>query len=175
MTLAEYNLFMRSSPIARNSLKRILGAEGNPLEIEKLEIKNNYTNTNAVICQNYFKGIGISLRPVLKGQKPDIYNNSITDLHIGGYVIYDRPSYKEDYYKLFKLKDDYLSDKVILESHKGERDEIAWKYVFDLEEAKSNPVYDKLKDIVLVNDDHNKDNVDHTEASYDEEDSDEES
>lgn len=151
MTLSEYDYFMRSSPIARSSLKTIISSEGNPMDIRKLKIKSNYSNTNAIIAQGYFKGIGIRLNSTKNENKMTIYEDTIIPIHMGGKIIYDKPSNKEQYYKLFKLKDEYILNHYIIESYEGEKEDIAWNYIMSLQEVKDLPIYENMKNVIYGN------------------------
>lgn len=147
--LAEYNIFMRSSTMGRKSLKRILETEGNPLAIKRLKVQDNYINANADISNAKLKGIGLRLKFYKDGDDtPDVLVDAIMPLYIGGYTIYDSPLNKPIYNKLFRTFDKYLSTVSIVQTYEGEKQDIAWKYVFNLPEIKEMNISDDIKDMV---------------------------
>lgn len=148
-TLAEYNVFMRSSPIGRKSLQRILAADGNPMDIKKLKVKSNYTNTNALILAANFKAIGIRLNFVSENKDHTIVCDQVQPYFVDGMMIIDRPTNKPFYQTLFDLKKDYINHNIIIEGYKGEADEIAWSHVFELDEAKKLPIYENMKSMII--------------------------
>ena len=89
--LAEHNIFTRSSPIGRKSLKRILSATGDPFDVKRLKIEDNFTNQNADILQAYLKAIGLRLEfvtkdPLLTDLSEDIQEDLIVKFLI--YVLF---------------------------------------------------------------------------------------
>jgi len=148
-TLAEFNIFMRSSPIGRKSLKRILEAEGNPLQINKLKIKDNFTNSNADILNAYLKGMGIGLSFMTNdNDKDEIISDIIMPMKINGYVIYDSPLNKPTYVKLFKLYKDWVETNSVIESYPGQKNEIAWNSIFEMDEVKEMNVPESIIEVV---------------------------
>ena len=102
--LAEYNIFMRSSTLGRKSLKRIIETDGNPLEIKRMKVKDNYINANADIFNARLKGIGLKVKFVREGEfEPSMVEDVIMPLQIGKFTIYDTPLNKPMYNKLFTL------------------------------------------------------------------------
>jgi hypothetical protein len=135
--IAEYNFFMRSSILGRKSLDRILEAEGNPLDIVKLKIKDNYSNINAEILNARLKAIGLRLNFNTEEKiTPDIFQDVISPLHIGPYTILDYISRHHLYIRLFELYDEEMKKCIMIESYKGEKSDKAWDSVFELDEVK---------------------------------------
>lgn len=149
--LAEYNIFMRSSTMGRKSLKRILETEGNPLAIKRLKVQDNYINANADIANAKLKGIGLRLKFFKEGECEEdagVLIDTIMPLHIKGYTIYDSPLNKPIYNQLFKAFDKYLSTTTIVQTYDGEREDIAWKYVFALPEIQKLNVPEEIREMV---------------------------
>lgn len=150
-TLAEMNIPMRSSVLGMKSLQRILEATGNPLAVTRIKIQDNYVNANAQIAAAKLKALGIKLifhRDNIETH--EVIRDAIMPLHVGGYTIYDTPLNKETYVNLFRAFNDYLKDIVIMESYPGEKQDIAWEYVFGLDEFKDSVIIDQdMKDMLL--------------------------
>jgi hypothetical protein len=147
--LAEYNIFMRSSTLGRRSLQSILETEGNPLEIKRLKVQDNYVNANADILNAKLKSIGIKIELIKEGDdEPDMLYDAIMPLYIGKYVIYDSPLKKPMYNQLFRAFDKYVGSIDVVESYEGEKEDLAWKYVFDLPEIKELDIPDFIKEMV---------------------------
>ena len=149
-TLSSYNMFMRSSPIARKSLDRIIATEGNPLNIKKLKLQNNFVNANAEILNARLKSIGLRIQFLTDSEDtPDVLTDVIMPLNIHGYTIYDTPLNKPLYNRLFKIYDEYLESSAIVQTYSSQKQDMAWKYVFDLDEVKALKIPSKIKDILL--------------------------
>lgn len=149
-TLAEYNIFMRSSTLGRKSLDRILATEGNPLAIKRMKIKDNYVNTNADILNARLKSIGLKIKFLNEKEETiDVLEDVVMPLYIDRYVIYDTPLNKPIYNKLFHLFRKYLNSNSIIESYQGQKEDLAWKYVFNLPEVKEMNVSDNIKEILI--------------------------
>lgn len=149
-TLAEYNIFMRSSILGRKSLDSIIATEGNPLAIKKLKIHDNFINANADILNARLKSIGLKLKFVGDNEEEtSVLTDVIMPLYIDKYIIYDTPLNKHIYNKLFYYFKQYLRNHSIVETHEGEKEELAWKYVFELDDIKEMNISDSIKDIVL--------------------------
>jgi hypothetical protein len=142
--LAEYNIFMRSSALGRKSLDRILISDGNPLKIKKLKVKDNYTNANADILAARLKAMGLRINfSALAEGRTEIYDkNTVYPLHFGEYTIYDIPSMRGTYAKLFDQFKKELNSLILIESYRGERHDVAWDNTFEA-----------LKDVVEISDD----------------------
>lgn len=181
-TLTEYNMFMRSSPMARKSLDRIIATEGNPLAVKRLKLQNNFVNANAEILNARLKSIGLKIRFLTDSEEtPDVLEDVIMPLYIHGYTIYDSPLNKPIYNTLFKLYDEYLELNSIIYTYEGQKQDLAWQYVFNLQEVKDMNIPDNIHDILLkttkgiidtntVQDD----NIDSTDEESEKEESDDE-
>jgi len=149
--LAEYNIFMRSSTLGRKSLQRILETEGNPLEIKRLKIQDNYVNANADIFNAKLKAIGLKVEFIKEDEEePTMIEDAIMPLYFGKYVIYDSPLNKPMYNTLFKEFNKYMSSVDVVETYIGEKEDLAWKHVFDLPHIKELDIPDNVKDIVVT-------------------------
>lgn len=148
--LAEYNIFMRSSTMGRKSLSTILESDGNPLDIKRLKIKDNYINANADILNAKLKAIGIKLNYVKKGDREDVLIDAITPLYIDNFIIYDTPLNKAMYNKLFYEYRKYVSSISVVESYEGEKQDVAWDYVFNLPQIKEMNIDDDIKEMVIL-------------------------
>lgn len=58
-TLAIHNIFTRTSPVGRQSLKKILETEGHPLHIKDFAIEETFVNANVQMLQARLKTMGI--------------------------------------------------------------------------------------------------------------------
>ncbi len=138
LDLAEFNLFMRSSPIARKSLDRILEAENDPFEIKRLKVLDNYTNQNAIILEAYLKSMGLRLNFVTDDTDEEALKDTIQEMRVDGFTIIDR-GYKKPIYK--KLLDTYLyfmeKFTVVSIDEPNLKKKMGWDYVFDQDEIKS--------------------------------------
>ena len=103
-TLAEYNIFMRSSPIGSKSLDRILSADGNPLKIKKLKVRDNYTNSNADILNARLKAIGLAIEfSTLDDEEKRYPPDTVVPMEFNGYTIYDKWSKHKMYQDIFNM------------------------------------------------------------------------
>ncbi len=157
LTIAEHNLFTRSSPIARKSLDRILKAEGDPFAIAKLKVEDNFTNINADILEAYLKGIGIHLDFDIEGQYEYVYEDTIREYRVHGFTVLDRPSHKPVYDKLFDLYQKFLDTYEVVATNKEDVKKTAWKWVFEQDEAKELDLGNITPELMLSITDKNKD------------------
>lgn len=149
--LAEYNIFMRSSTLGRKSLKHIMETDGNPLEIKRLKVKDNYINANADIFNARFKSIGLRLKFVKEGEtEPDMLEDVVMPLRIGKYTIYDSPLKREMYNVVFAKFISFMESYTVMESYPGEKVDIAWGKVFDLPEIKAYNLDDDVKTMIRL-------------------------
>lgn len=133
--LAEYNIFMRSSTLGRKSLQRIIETDGNPLDIKRMKIKDNYINANADIFNARMKGIGLRVRFSKENNDPDVMMEDVVmPLQFGKYTIYDTPLKKPMYNTLFLKFIEVMENVTMMESYDGEKEEYAWNEVFKLPE-----------------------------------------
>lgn len=136
-TMAEHNLFTRSSPIARKSLVRILKATGDPTQIHRLKIKDSYQNVNAQILNAYMKTWGIRLNFITDADEvEDVYIDIPQIFRVHGYQILDCPSKRPVYRKLLERHDAIHEDTIIVAD---DVDAKIWDMVFEEEEFKETP------------------------------------
>ncbi len=134
-TIAEFNIFTRSSPIGRKSLDRILRASGDPFNIEKLVVKDEYTNVNAQILDAYLKGIGVRINYMVDGEYEEISRNVITEFRVRGYTIMDYLQNRPIYEKLFDKYHEFLDENTVVTNDPDGVRKSAWEYVFSLPEV----------------------------------------
>lgn len=149
--LAEYNIFMRSSTLGRKSLKRIIETEKNPLEIKRLELKDNYINANADIFNCKFKTIGLKLEFVTdKDSELGMVEDVVSPLQIGKYVIYDTPLKKEMYTRIFLKYTKLMEIISFMESYPGEKSDYIWDKTFEDPEVKEYNLDDDVKEMLKL-------------------------
>lgn len=148
--LAEWNIFMRSSTLGRNSLKRIIETDNNPLEIKRLKVKDNYVNANADILNAKLKTMGIKITFIKEGDDVDtIINDAIMPLKFGKYTVYDSPLRKSMYNKLFLKFLEVMESVSFVETYPGEKDEYAWKKVFEQDDIKELDIPSEIKEMLV--------------------------
>ena len=137
--LAEYNIFMRSSALGRKSLDRIISADGNPLKIQKLKVKDTFTNANADILAAKMKTMGLRLyfSPIAEGRATIHDDTQVCALHFGDYVVYDYPRHREMYRDLFERFKTKLNSFMTIESYRGEKFDMCWDEIFNDPEVQS--------------------------------------
>lgn len=146
--LAEYNIFMRSSALGRKSLDRIISADGNPLKIQKLKVKDTYTNANADILAAKLKTMGLRLyfSPIPEGRIEIHDDTKVCALHFGEYVIYDYPRNRKMYQELLDIFSKKMNSFMTIESYRGEKCDMCWDEIFnDIELCKKYELNDELK------------------------------
>ena len=134
-TLAEYNIFMRSSPIGSKSLDRILSADGNPLKIKKLKVRDNYTNSNADILNARLKAIGLAIEfSTLEDEEKRYPPDTVVPMEFNGYTIYDK-WYKHNMYQdIFDMYNKMMRSTTFIESYHGQKEEKCWNHIFNNKE-----------------------------------------
>ena len=134
-TLAEYNIFMRSSPIGSKSLDRILSADGNPLKIKKLKVRDNYTNSNADILNARLKAIGLAIEfSTLEDEEKRYPPDTVVPMEFNGYTIYDK-WYKHNMYQdIFNMYNKMMRSTTFIESSHGQKEEKCWNHIFNNKE-----------------------------------------
>ena len=145
--LAEYNIFMRSSALGRKSLDRIISADGNPLKIQKLKVKDTFTNANADILAAKLKTMGLRLyfSPIPEGRVSIYDDTQVCALHFGDYVVYDYPRHRQMYQELFNQFSEKFNSFITVESYRGEKHDICWDEVFN--DTDLNKKYDLNEEI----------------------------
>ena len=151
--LAEYNIYLRSSPLGRHSLKRILEASDNPLNITKLTVKDSYTNTNASIARSYLKCLGLDLYPIYDNRyeaKSSI--EMVEPLNIiGNCVVWDYPSNLTEYRKFIHKKQEFLDIEGVVEPYEGYAEDLAWSYALLDKELRNHKLYSSMLSMVITN------------------------
>lgn len=147
--LAEYNIFMRSSILGRKALGKILSLSRNPLKVGRIKIEDSFINTNADIINAKLKTIGLELEFGSDEGLTEVVEDVTMPLHIFEYTIYDSPLNKEKYVKLFTLFKRYLENYTIVQTYPGEKEDVAWGYVFGLDEVKALDISDDVKEMLV--------------------------
>ena len=131
-TLAEYNLVMRSSPIGRKSLSRILESTGNPAAIQTIKIRDNFTNVNAQILAAKLKAIGIKINfHSIPPEDQEVYSRYVAkEMHFGQYSVMDTYDKKPIYSDLFNRFNEKMKEFIYIESYPGEKSDIVWDDIF---------------------------------------------
>ena len=134
-TLAEYNIFMRSSPIGSKSLDRILSADGNPLKIKKLKVRDNYTNSNADILNARLKGIGLAIEfSTLDDEEKRYPPDTVVPMEFNGYTIYDKWSKHNMYQDIFNMYNKLMRSTIMIEAYRGQKSDKCWNYILNNKE-----------------------------------------
>ncbi len=145
--IAEYNLYMRSAPLARKSMDKIMASVDNPLAIKRLDLKSDFVNMNAMLLNAKFKGIGMKLEFVTENELNEI--GAITcdmpvSMRIDNYVVYDRPDTKPIYKRLFELYNSEFHKFSVIEMGNDKKEDMIWERVFALDEVKDMNVPDYI-------------------------------
>ena len=149
-TIAEFNIFTRSSVIGRKSLKRILEASGDPFDIEKLKVEDNFINQNAVILNVYLKGIGLRLDFETENDGDLIYEDVPMEYVVDGYSIIDLPSRKASYKRLLDRFKEYMESYDVVEVYPGQKEDLAWDWVFSQKDIQDCNFEDHIKDMMKM-------------------------
>lgn len=148
-TLAEHNIFMRSSPVGRKSLKKIITAS-DPMKVNKLKVKDNYTNINAEILNAYMKGIGYRINFITEDKlKKEVPINLRMQYRIDGKTIVDTPLNKELYQALFKIYKKISSKVRFVERYRGHKVVTLWSLIRDLDDVKRLNIPDEIWDNII--------------------------
>lgn len=136
-TMAEHNIFTRSSPVGRRSMIRILKAAGNPMEIHKLKVRETYRNVNADIFNAYLKcwGIGVDFLTD-SDMKEDIYIDIPQLYTVHGYQVFDLPSKRGTYEKLLDRFEEIFKSMIVISENVNEA---IWKMIFAEDDFKDIP------------------------------------
>lgn len=147
-TLAEHNIFMRSSPVGRKSLKRIITAN-DPLKINKLKVKDNYTNINGEILNAYMKGIGYRINYVTDKLQDEVPINLLMRYRVDGKSVVDTPLNKELYQALFKIYNKLSARIRFVERYRGHKVVTLWTMIRDLDDVKKLDIPDIVWDNII--------------------------
>lgn len=148
-TLAEYNIFMRSSPLGSKSLDRILSADGNPLKIKKLKVRDNYTNSNADILNARLKGIGLGIEfSTIEDEEKKYPPDTIVPMEFNGYTIYDKWYKHKMYEEIFSMFNKIMRSTIMIETYVGQKADKAWQYILNSKDLKDKYPDDFNEDAV---------------------------
>lgn len=149
--LAEYNIFMRSSTLGRKSLKRILETDGNPLEIKRMKVQDNYINANADIFNARLKSIGLRIKFVKESDYDNVMlEDVVMPLQIGKFTIYDTPLNKPMYNKLFSKFIDMMESITVMESYIGEKEDYVWNEIFKMPEIVEMNIPKDTQEMIIL-------------------------
>jgi hypothetical protein len=141
-TMAEHNIFTRSSPVGRKSLVKILQATGDPAKIHRLKIKDSYRNVNADIFNAYIKtwGIRVNFFTDVDGVE-DVYMDVVQPFQVHGYTVLDRPSTRETYARCFDAYEAVKNDMIVVLDDQMDLNSFLWNEVFAKEDFKDTEPY----------------------------------
>jgi hypothetical protein len=138
--MAEHNIFTRSSPVGRKSLRRILQAAGDPGQIHKLKLKADYRNVNADIFNAYLKSWGIRVNFMTDIDNiEDIYMDVVQPFQVHGYTVFDVPSNRDVYAALFDAYEKIKDENIIVLDGDTDLNTFIWNKVFEDERFKDTP------------------------------------
>ena len=167
--MAEHNIFTRSSPIGRKSLKRILQNAGDPTQIHKLKVKDSYRNVNADILNAYLKSMGIHIDFLTDSDEvPDVIMDVAQPFKVHGHMILDSPLKRETYVKCFDAYDDVRNTEIFVIDDKTDLDTCIWDAVFKREDMKD--IDPEVQQVCRESTRGTYDNIDRTKDEDDEED-----
>ena len=131
MDFARYNLFVRSSPIARRSLKKAIVAPGNPLQIKDLALHETYNNVAVLNLMARFKVMGIRINMVTnKTITEKVLNEYKTFFTTFGYTFFDKPKLMKFYTCIISKYNEAIRKGAIRSA------DITWKNILNDESMK---------------------------------------
>ena len=167
--MAEHNIFTRSSPVGRKSLKRILQAAGDPMQIHRLKIKDGYRNVNADILNAYLKSMGIHINFFTDVDDiQDVYMDVIQPFKVQGHTILDSPMKRDLYIRCFDAYDEVNNSEIIVLDDKVDLDTFIWDTVFAKPEMQD--IDPSIQQVCRESTKGTYDNVDHTKDEDEEDD-----
>lgn len=142
LDLARYNLFVRSSPAARRSLKKTFLTSGNPLQMKDLPLHETYDNVAVLNLMARFKVMGIRINMVTdKTITEEALNEYSTFFTTFGYTFFDKPKMKKFYTCIISRYNEAIRNGAIRSS------ELTWKNLMNSDEMK---IIKPPKDIVDI-------------------------
>lgn len=142
LDLARYNLFVRSSPAARRSLKKTFLSSGNPLQVKDLPLHETYDNVAVLNLTARFKVMGIRINMVTdKTITEDALNEYKTFFTTFGYTFFDKPGMKKFYTCVISRYNEAVRNGAIRSS------ELTWKNLMNSDEMQ---IAKPPKDIVEI-------------------------
>ena len=136
-TLAEWNIFMRSSTLGRMALSKILKADSHPLKIKKLNLKPEFVNTNAEMLQAKLKVIGIGLEFIREDDSDDslkLTDEYPTFYQVDQYTIFDVREKRRMYQMIFRVYRRIRGSISFYGLSGNELEDAIWDKVFEDEE-----------------------------------------
>lgn len=142
LDLARYNLFVRSSPAARRSLKKTFLTSGNPLQMKDLPLHETYDNVAVLNLMARFKVMGIRVNMVTdKTITEEALNEYKTFFTTFGFTFFDKPKMKKFYTCIISRYNEAVRNGAIRSS------DLTWKNLMNSEEMQ---VAKPPKDIVDI-------------------------
>jgi hypothetical protein len=155
--LARHNLFVRSSPVARKSLKKAFLSTGNPLQMKDLPLHETYDNVAVLNLTARFKVMGIRINMITdKSITEDTLNEYKTFFSTFGYTFFDKPKMRKFYTCVISRYNEAVRKGAIRSA------DLTWKNLLNSEEMKiANPpqyivdmckeaIYDREKRMGLI-------------------------
>lgn len=135
--MAEHNIFTRSSPVGRKSLVRILQATGDPGQIHKLKLKQDYRNVNADIFNAYLKswGIRVNFMTDIDGIE-DVIMDVVQPFSVHGYTVFDLPSRRDIYSELIDTYEDLKNEQIVILDDTTDLNTFLWDQIFAMDKYK---------------------------------------
>lgn len=138
--MAEHNIFTRSSPVGRKSLKRILQATGDPAKLHRLKIKSSYRNVNADIFNAYVKCWGIRLNFWTDVDRADdIIMDVVQPFKVRNITVLDLPSRRDLYGELFDAYEKAKGEQIVVLDDQMDLSTFLWNQIFSSEKYKDIP------------------------------------
>ena len=167
--MAEHNIFTRSSPVGRKSLKRILQAAGDPMQIHKLKVKDSYRNVNADILNAYLKSMGIRINFLTDvDDLQDVYMDVEQLYKVEGHTILDTPMNRDLYMRCFNAYTEYNDSEIVVLDDQMTLDEYIWNQVFAREDMQDIP--ESVQQVCRESTKGTYDHIDHTKDEDEEDD-----
>ena len=167
--MAEHNIFTRSSPVGRKSLKRILQAAGDPMQIHKLKVKDSYRNVNADILNAYLKSMGIRINFLTDvDDLQDVYMDVEQLYKVDGHTILDTPMNRELYMRCFNAYTEYNGSEIVVLDDQMTLDEYIWNQVFARDDMQDIP--ESVQQVCRESTKGTYDHIDHTKDEDEEDD-----
>ena len=141
-TLATHNIFTRTSPLGRQSLRKILETEGHPLHIKDFAIQETFVNANVQMLQARLKTMGIGYEIISdKTINTERINAMHTFFEIHGMTFFDT-MFRRAFYA--RLIESYIEK---VRSGYPENEAQTWDAVMDMDCIK---IIKPPKDIVKI-------------------------
>ena len=144
VTYAKYNIFLRTSPIGRRELGKIMTAKGNPTTLLTLPILETYLAVNVQTLKAKLKVMGLSYEFVTdETLTEEVLNKYKTFFEVYGMTFLDSPINRTYYVYLINAY-----NKIVRSG--TDRGEIAWKAVMDLPETKIIKISKDILEITKI-------------------------